>query len=1402
MNAPESSCEPSLDDNNPNILLQQIEQELLQAVTFHQAEQLDDATRLYRDILLRSPLQPNANHNLGVIALERNEIDASLNLFRTALESTPDEPQYWTSYIDALLRAGQIDYAEQVLAHGIEGGLEGVAIESLKRKLADAQLISPVVNSSQESPIVSSSSEVVLVELQSPNDISCKAPSQTTSVKKYGKPSVIEMNALATKFNQGLLVESEPLAIKMTQRYPRHGFGWKVLGALRQQQGMVDEAIHALKMAAELLPNDSEAQYNLGNFFYDQSQLADAVTFYKKAVRVTPKFAEAHYNLGSVLKDQFLFSEAELSYKKALSINPYNATMQLNLANFLYERTRYSEAVNCYEQALKLQPDLVAAYVGLGATLKAIGQPLDAEACYKKALDIDPNHSGVCNNLGILFQETERVAEAEICYRAAIAMKSDSVSAYNNLGLLLKSMGKISEAEANYRSALELDVNNSEALNNLGLLLQDQLMLDDAMALFRRLLSIKPNYPEANCNLAMVFNQQSRFSEAERYLHIAIQEKPDFADAHNNLGIVLWRQGRMADSEKSFLRALQIKPRYVEALNNLSGTYRDQGRATEAVACFRKVLEIKPGYHSAFSNMLFSLTHNAELSAQDLFAEHCRFGEQYEAPLKPLWTQHANSKELERCLRIGFVSGDFRNHAVANFIEPVLENLASYSTLSLYAYSTSIVYDEVSDRLQKHFKQWEQVAILSPSDLAEKIRADGIDILIDLSGHTADNRLLSFAYKPAPIQASWIGYPGTTGLTAIDYYLADRFLLPPGKLDDQFTEKLVQLPASVPFLPSPASPPVNRLPALSNGFVTFASFNRPSKISREVVALWALVLHALPNARMLLGSMHQDGNNEAILKWFAQEGIALERLILHPRSDIISYLSLHQQVDICLDAFPYNGGTTTWHAIWMGVPTLTLTGDMMQSRVGAWALCQLGIDGFDVSRKDEFVQQAVFWAENLDVLAEVRANMRTRFAKSPIGRPDVIAQGLESALRTMWKRWCNNLPAESFEITEQEQEQQQLTELPVKNEHIYVTQPLLPPLEDFIPYLQKIWDSKILTNGGLFHQQLEQALCDYLGVKHIALFANGTLALLTALQALRITGEVITTPYSFVATAHSLLWNGIKPVFVDIDPVSLNMDPAKIEAAITPLTTAIMPVHCYGHPCDVDRIQKIADNYNLKIIYDAAHAFGVQYNGGSVLNYGDLSVLSFHATKVFNTFEGGAIICPDAKTKHRIDQLKNFGFVDELTVVASGINGKMSEVNAAFGLLQLKGIDEALRKRKDVDQYYRDVFSGVSGIYCVPDAGEDIANYSYFPILVQQDYPMSRDDLYQKLRDAGIFARRYFYPLISDFPMYRGMPSAAQENLPVAKKIAEQVICLPIYPDLAKEQIDFILGLIVNKAVR
>lgn len=365
------------------------------------------------------------------------------------------------------------------------------------------------------------------------------------------------------------------------------------------------------------------------------------------------------------------------------------------------------------------------------------------------------------------------------------------------------------------------------------------------------------------------------------------------------------------------------------------------------------------------------------------------------------------------------------------------------------------------------------------------------------------------------------------------------------------------------------------------------------------------------------------------------------------------------------------------------------------------------------------------------------------------------------------------------------------------NQQITVTSPLLPDLDELNVMLKEIWDSKWVTNNGKFHKQLEKELAEYLKVPYISLFTNGTLPLITALQALRITGEVITTPYSFVATTHSLWWNGIKPVFVDIDPSNCGLDPNKIEAAITPKTTAIMPVHCYGKPCDTKGIQKIADKYGLKVIYDAAHAFGVDVNGESILNAGDMSTLSFHATKVYNTLEGGALVMHDEQTKKRIDYLKNFGFAGETEVVAPGINSKVDEVRAAYGILNLRQVDKAIEARHQVAIRYREALRNVNGVTFFDDMEGVRHNYSYFPIFIDAEkFGMTRDELYLKLKENNILGRRYFYPLISEFSTYRGLSSSAKENLPNATKIADQVICLPMHHELSQEDVKRIINVI------
>lgn len=496
----------------------------------------------------------------------------------------------------------------------------------------------------------------------------------------------------------------------------------------------------------------------------------------------------------------------------------------------------------------------------------------------------------------------------------------------------------------------------------------------------------------------------------------ALELNVNDAKEHCYYGLVLKNQGDLRGAASAFEQAVKLQPDYAAAYNNLGIVKKDGGDVEEGIRNYRRALKLNPSYASCFSNLLFCLSHSEKINVQALHKEHCRFGLQYELPLKSTWLIHTNQRDPERCLQIGFVSADFRDHSLAYFIEPLLKHLPVSAKLLLHAYSASAIEDNVTQRLRQKFKCWNNVNGLSDALLAKKVREDGIDILVDLDGHTAGNRLLTFAMRPAPVQVSWLGYLATTGLKSMDYYLADGYLLPPGRLDEQFTEKLVQLPANAPFTPSEISAEVNVLPALTNGYMTFACFNRPNKISHNVVKLWSKLLHVLPQAKMLLGGMPQDGSYDNIIEWFTLEGINRKRLMFHSRSSMQNYLQLHQEVDICLDTFPSNGVTTTCHALWMGVPTLCIEGDRMASRGAMAVMKHVGLDNFVALDEAEFLTQGLFWTNNLEQLAEVRMSLRSRFEQSPLAQPEVIAEGLERAFRQMWQAWCNGLPAASFEV--------------------------------------------------------------------------------------------------------------------------------------------------------------------------------------------------------------------------------------------------------------------------------------------------------------------------------------------------------------------------------------------------
>jgi protein O-GlcNAc transferase len=934
-----------------------IEQAFQQAFACQQAGQLQDAERLYHDILKTTPNHPNTNHNLGILAVQMKQPASGLPYFMAALDADPTRGQYWLNYIDALFQAGQLEDARGVLELAQQQGLQGDEVEALALRLNSGAQVAQQLNTDNRQ----ASSKVLPAPTTAPQNSHADPKSKPDKLgKPAGKsaphkgktPSPQEINALVALFTEGRLTEAATLAQTMTVRFPRHEFGWKALGAVYKQMGRSADALAPMQKASAMSPGDIEAQYNLGVTLQDLGRLGEAAASYRRALQINPNYADAHSNLGVIHQELGRLDEAESSYRRTLQINPNYAKAHSNLGAILQKLGRLNEAEVSLRKALEIKPDFAEGHSNLGNILKDLGRLDEAETSYRRVLDIAPYYA----------------------------------EAHYNLANILKKLGRLSEAETSYRNALEIKPDFVEVLNNLGSTLHDL----------------------------------GRLGEAEASFNRALQIKPDYAAAHGNLGITLKDLGRLNDAEVSYRRALEIEPNNAKMHNNLGDSLQHMNRLDNAEASYRRALEIEPVFDMAHSNLLFCLLHNETGDAEMLFSEHLRFGEQFETPLRTSWLQHSNSRNPDRCLQVGFVSGDLRDHVVASFIEPVLAHLAGYSQFSLHAYSNHNMEDKVTQRLRGYFAHWHPVASLSDAALAEKIRADGIDILIDLSGHTAKNRLLAVARKPAPVQASWMGYPGTTGLSAMDYYLADRFLLPPGQLDAHFTEKIVRLPANAPFLPFSNAPPVNALPASSNGYVTFGSFNRLSKLSRSVIALWSQLLRNLPDSKMVLVGVPESDRRVSLIDWFAQEGIARERLSFHEHCSLDIYLGLHHQVDICLDTFPYNGGTTTCHALWMGIPTLTLTGDTLPGRVGAGVLGHMGLDEFVADNAADFVHKGLFCAGNLTALSNIRAGLRERFTNSAMGQPELIAAGLERALRIMWQRWCAELPVESFEVTRQE----------------------------------------------------------------------------------------------------------------------------------------------------------------------------------------------------------------------------------------------------------------------------------------------------------------------------------------------------------------------------------------------
>ena len=690
--------------------------------------------------------------------------------------------------------------------------------------------------------------------------------------------------------------------------------------------------------------------------------LDQALALYQAVLELQPGHAGAHHALAALARQAGDLATAIPLYAAALEGDPATAAHWLDYLAALVEARQFSAAGELLElgRANGLQDP----------ALEDIERLL-ASASAPEAAEIDA--------AAALFAQ-ERLDEADAAARALIERFPQHAFGWKLLGGVAHLRGAAEQALHGMAMAARFDPDDGEALSNLGMLLM----------------------------------RANRLDEAEITLRRAILQQPENADAHNHLAITLAELGRLIDAHASASAALAISPHHERSSITYALVLQCQSRLIEAVAAYRALLERNPNNTDAHSNLLFCLSEMSGITPEALFAEHLGYGRQVERGIAPP-APFDNTPDPDRRLRVGFVSGDLRNHAVATFIEPVFEHLAGRPGVELYAYYTHTLNDNVSERLRGHLDHWRAVSMLGDAELEQLVRADGIDILFDLSGHTSFNRLPAFARRMAPLQVSWMGYPGTTGLAAMDYVLADRKFLPHGRFDHLFTEKLVQLPLSVPFMPHTQAPDVVPLPALEKGHITFGSFNRLSKINRQVVQAWAALLRAVPDARLLVAGMPAGDGQGELLSWLEDEGIAPHRLEFHGRAGMDDYLALHNRVDLALDTFPYTGGTTTLHAGWMGVPTLTLAGGTVPGRQSASVLEHSGLAHFIASDTEDYVARGTAICADLQALAAIRGGLRGYFMLPKSDTMTRVADGVEHALRLMWRRWCQGLPPASFE---------------------------------------------------------------------------------------------------------------------------------------------------------------------------------------------------------------------------------------------------------------------------------------------------------------------------------------------------------------------------------------------------
>ena len=791
-------------------------------------------------------------------------------------------------------------------------------------------------------------------------------------------------------------------------------------GIANENAGRLQEALANYDAAIRLKPDLGRGHFNRGNVLLELDDPQGAVDAYASALVYKPDSAAAFYNMGNAHARLGQSEHAITAYQKAITLNPDFTDAFVALGTVLQSLKRTDEAITAYRQALAFRPDYAETYYNLGSTFAEAGKFEEAAINFRLALAIRQDYAEAHYNLGNVLMESGQLDEAVISYHQAIELRPTYVNAHNNLGATYKKLGQNDAAIASYRRALEIAPDMAELHNNLGVALKSMGRLGDAEASYRLALKINPDFVEVLSNIGAIQHQLGQIDEALASYHRALELDPGCADACNNLGIVQQQIGQTEAALASYRRVLEIEPDHVASHNNLGAALVDLGCLEEAFASYRQALTLKPDYTDAHSNLICIHNYLADHSSTQLLAETRRFGD-IVARQADTFTYWDNTPEPNRCLRIGIVSADLRQHPVGYFSENVLAMLTTHALgrLEVFAYSNNFQFDATSERIKACCKTWRFVPNISDEMLAKLIRDDAVDILIDLSGHTDRNRLPLFAWKPAPVQITWLGYFASTGVEAIDYLLADPWTLPESE-ETNFTETIWRLPETrLCFTPPDVTLNVGPLPALDNGYVTFGCFNHLTKMNEGVVALWARILTAIPKSRLFLKTRHLEAVSaqQSVIKRFESRGINAGRLILESYAPRADYLAAYNRIDIALDPFPYTGGTTSVEALWMGVPVLTLEGRQFLARQGVGLLMNAGLPEWVAADQDDYLSRAVAHASDLQRLASLRAGLRQQVLASPIFDAPRFARHFEAALRGMWKKWCDDQGARAPEQT-------------------------------------------------------------------------------------------------------------------------------------------------------------------------------------------------------------------------------------------------------------------------------------------------------------------------------------------------------------------------------------------------